>query len=657
MNNKWLQRFTWVSVVLCGLGFLVTAGSAAEADQTLALKYGWNAVWMEVGPVNDKGEAKKCSEVFKSNDFVIDRVASPIGRIGTAEFTSDPESLFNQGGWDVWVSNPESGESDEIAVRADHAYLVHVVTKEGTQNGQAAGGLSLRGTVGFYRPEWAKGSFNLVGFSVQGAPTFASLMAGSGIVVDGPPSEVPNLQSLNPATGGWQAVKGADVVESGRAYWINVPYTFRGAGWSGPVETDFPGAVTGSLGFGSGPGSLTVVMNPVDPESTALLSPAELTFSSLEKTGGAAHQVTMIRLAPAGPDPGVGDLGFHALEPVPQSLRWTTRAVDFLDGWEAAGLDPGKSRSVTVGVRRNWTTGLNFREHLYRIRVSLDGGSVYRYLPVTAIRPDLPSDATETAPANAFTGLWFGQIVLGNVTSLGNAGAPVQPTPSQLAMQIFIHVDEGGLARLVPRSILMQTKTASEAVEPSQVLVVNEERIPFFEGVQQRADGLRVGLRLETVSYDLPRDLRAAGLPNSLRDAIATSQGVANAADVTDENVSAYFSLGTRTGRPPDLPERYYVSWPLEGQLGVGRALQTAGASPLTLDAFHRSNPFRHAFHPQHGAGYAVTRSFTVKFEAEPDPTILTGTYEETTRGLARQDIVSRGSISLRRITKAATLQ
>jgi hypothetical protein len=398
-------------------------------------------------------------------------------------------------------------------------------------------------------------------------------------------------------------------------------------------------------------------MDPVDPESTALLSPAELTFSSLEKTGGAAHQVTMTRLAPGEADPGVGDLGFHALEPVPQSLRWTTRAVDFPAGWEAAGLDPGKSRSVTVGVRRNWTTGLNFREHLYRIGVSLNGGSVYRYLPVTAIRPDLPSDATETAPANAFTGLWFGQIVLGNVTSLGNAGAPVQPTPSQLAMQIFIHVDEGGVARLVPRSILMQTKTASEDIEPSQVLVVNEERIPYFEGVQQRADGLRVGLRLETVSYDLPRDLRAVGIPSSLRDRIAGAQGVANPGDVTDDNVATYFSLGTRTTRPPDLPERYYVSWPLEGQLGVGRTIQTGSAAPLTLDAFHRSNPFRHAFHPQHGAGYPVTRSFTVRFEAEPDPTILSGTYEETTRGLARQDIVSRGSISLRRITKAATLQ
>jgi len=657
MKNKVMQSFTRALAILLGLGISAPGAHAAEASQTIALKYGWNAVWLEVGPVNDRGEAKNCSEVFRSGDFEIDRVASPIGQIGTAEFTSDPESLFNQGGWDVWVSNPESGESDEISVRANHAYLVHVVAKEGTQNGQAAGGLSLRGTVEFYRPEWTKGSFNLVGFSVQGAPTFASLMAGSGIMVDGPAAAVANLQTLNPATGGWQAIKGTDVVESGRAYWINIPYTFRGSGWVGPVETDFPGAVTGSLGFGSGPGTLTVVMNPVDPESTALLSPAELTFSNREKTGGAAHQVTISRLAPAESDPGAGDLGFHALEAVPQSLQWTTQAVDFLAGWQAAALDPGKSRSVSVGVQRNWTTGLNLREHLYRISVSLNGGSVYRYLPVTATRPDLPSDATETAPANAFTGLWFGQIALGNVTSLGNAGAPLQPTPSQLVMQIFIHVDEAGQARLVPRSVLMQTKTASEDVEPSLVLVVNEERIPFFEGVQQRADGLRIGLRLETVSYDLPRDLRAAGLPNDLRQTIATAQGVSNPADLTDENVEAYFSLGTRTSRPSDLPERYHLSWPLVGQLGVGLTLQTGSAAPLTLDAFHRSNPFRHAFHPQHGAGYPVTRSFTVKFEGAPDPTILTGTYEETTRGLARQDIVSKGSISLRRITKAASLQ
>jgi hypothetical protein len=191
-------------------------------------------------------------------------------------------------------------------------------------------------------------------------------------------------------------------------------------------------------------------------------------------------------------------------------------------------------------------------------------------------------------------------------------------------MQLFIHVDASGQARLVPRSILMQTKTASTEVAPAPVLVVNESRLPFLEGVQQRADGLRVGLRFETISYDLPRNLSAASLSASLRNAVATARGIANPANVTDADVAAYFSLGTQTSRPPDLPETYFLSWPLDGQIG---------------------------------AGYPVTRSFTITFEASPAPTIFNGTYRETTRGLARQDIVSSGTLFLRRVSTAETLQ
>jgi hypothetical protein len=308
-------------------------------------------------------------------------------------------------------------------------------------------------------------------------------------------------------------------------------------------------------------------------------------------------------------------------------------------------------------VKRNWSSGLDLREHLYRVSVSLDGGSTYCYLPVSATNADLSAAPGSTAPASQFTGLWAGQIILNSVTSLGTAGSPVQATASELPMQIFIHVDSAGQARLVPRSILMQTKTASPDIAPTQVLVVDETRIPYLDGVQQRADGTRVGLRLETVTFDLPRDLSAAHLSASLRSKVATAQGIANPASVTDADVSAYFSLGTLTSRPPDLPETYYLTWPLDGQLGLGRTMGTGASSPLTLDAFHRSNPFRHAFHPQHGAGYTVSRSFSITFDAAPDPTILTGTYQETTRGLARQDIVSKGGISLRRITTADTLQ
>jgi hypothetical protein len=647
------------SLILAAM-MLQTGGLACAASfsQTLQLRYGWNAVWLEVGPVAADGQALTCEQVFQSNDFLVDRVASPVGEIGTAEFTSDPESLFNQGGWDVWAANPQSGETADVAIRANHAYLVHVSPKTGTvQDGEAAGVLTVQGEVVFYRPAWTKGEYNLVGFGVQGTPTFAALMAGSGITVDGPLGAAANVQKLNAATGAWEPVKGTDVVQSGQAYWVNVPYTLVGNGWSGPVETDFSGAVSGAWNFGSGPGSLAV-LNPADlAADPVLMTPGELTFSNLEGSGGAAHQISITRLAAAGTDSGANDLQLWALEAVPQELKWQTQSVDFFAGWQVASVTAGGSRSITVGVKRNWSSGPNLREHLYRVSVSLSGGSVYRYLPVRAINADLSTAPGSTAPASQFTGLWAGQIILNSVTSLGTAGLPVQATASELPLQIFIHVDAAGQARLVPRSVLMQTKTASPDIAPTQVLVVDETRLPYLDGVQQRSDGTRVGLRLETVTFDLPRDLSAAHLSASLRSKVATAQGIANPAEVADGDVLAYFTLGSRSSRPPDLPETYYLTWPLDGQLGLGRTVGTGASSPLTLDAFHRSNPFRHAFHPQHGAGYTVSRSFSITFDAAPDPTILTGTYQETTRGLARQDIVSKGGISLRRITTADTLQ
>lgn len=630
----------------------------AQTVQTLNLAHGWNAVWLEVTPEDSNGLSKTCDQVFQSNDFLIDRVASPVGRIGVAEFTSDPESLFNQGGWDVWAADPQSGETAKIAIRANHAYLVHASPKTGSaQDGSPAGTLEVQGRVVFYQPAWIKGDYNFVGFGVQGDPTFASLMAGSGIIVDGSTGTAANVQKLNPATGSWEPVKGSDSVESGKAYWVNVPYTLFGEGWAGPVGVSFSGSVSGSMAFGSGPGSLQVE-NPANPAANPLLmSAAELTFTSLEGTGGAQHQVTLTRLSPTNSDPAASDLQFFALQPVPLELKWQTQSVDFLAGWQAASVKPASSLSLTVGVKRNWTTGINQREHLYRLSVSLSGGSVYQYLPVSATQADLPVDSSSNPTASHFTGLWAGQIILNSVTSLATEGSPVQATASELPMQIFIHVDSAGQARLVPRSLLMQTKTASPDITPTQVLVVNETRIPYLDGVQQRADGTRVGLRLETVTFDLPRDLSAAQLSSSLRARIAQAQNIANPSDLTDENVKTYFELGTRSSRPPDLPETYYLTWPLEGELGVGKSVSTDSSSPLTLDAFHRSNPFRHAFHPQHGAGYPVTRSFSITFDAAPDPTILTGIYQETTRGLARQGIVSKGSISLRRITTADTLQ
>lgn len=629
--------------------------AAATITQTLTLDYGWNAVWLEVAPVDADGNAQTSEQVFQSADFIVDQVGSPVGRLGTAEFTADPQTLFNQGGWDVWTLTSPSAQSGVVPVRGNHPYLVHISPNAGVSaaDGDPAGSLAVTGEVRFYAPEWEKGDFNLVGFGVSGTPTFDAFFAGSGLVIDATLGTDALVQRLDTASGAWVAVDGTDAIESGEAYWVNVPYDLPGAGWNGPVATEFRGASSGTWYFGAGPGSLSVVDPAAPTAPPTLFSPGELTFSNLDNDAADSAAVTLTRLTPAATDPAANDLLFSALEPVPAQLQWQTQSVDFYTGWAATSLGAGASSTVTVGVQRNWTTGLDYREQLYRVDAALvGGGTAYRYLPVIATNPNLPADASDTPAATTFAGLWVGQITLRAVTSLTSEGLPLQETPSELPMRLYVHVDATGQARLLTRGILMRTKTASPEVESTTVLVVDETKIPYFEGLRERLDGGRIGLRIETPAFDLPRDLGTAA---SLRAEVAAAEGIADAASVTDEEILAY--LRTTSSRPPGLPEVYYLSWDLEGELGVGHTLATAAEAPLVLDPYHRSNPFLHVFHPQHRVGYTITRALSIAFDAAPDPAVLLGTYEETTRGLARQAIVSKGVVELRRVSTVDTLQ
>lgn len=626
------------------------AARAVETSQTLKLVYGWNAVWLQVAPVQADGTAMTVDQVFAAPQFSVDQVASVIRPVGTAEFSTNQQTLFSRGGWKVWKSTSVSGENPSILAQANQSYLVHVTPLAGQTmvDGDPAGELSIRGVVEFTRPEWTKGGYNLVGFGLLGAPTFNSLLAASGIVVDSGPGLAPAVLKLE-AAGDWVGVSGGDPVEDGRAYWINVPYDMPGKGYAGPVAVDFTGAALGVFDFGPGPGT-----RPLQSPNV-LVTPKELTFSNLERTGGVSHEVTIRRLLPAAGADGADDLRVMVLEPVPNQLAWQAKNVSLAAGWQAASLAPLRSTTVTLGADRNWSAGASEREHLCRIEVALSGGSVFHFLPLSASNPDLPPSATtgELPPDNPSTGLWLGQVLLDSVTSLTVANAPVQPASSMAPMRILVHVDAAGRPVLLSQVILMQTKTASPQLSAEPVLVVNESQISQFEGIQERG-GKKVGIRYETVSFDMPRDLRAAVQPASVISSIQTAKGYTTAAMVTDADVNGYFSLDTRDSRPTDLQEIYYPVWPLGGQLGAGSTLTTAQS--LGLDPFHRSNPFRHAFNPQHTVGYDITRSFQITFEASQEPGLLNGRYRETTSGLARQDLVSTGRIVLRRVSRVATL-
>ncbi|MCP5522127.1 MAG: hypothetical protein H7A46_11345 [Verrucomicrobiales bacterium] len=624
---------------------LATAGDAAEHVQTLTLQSGWNAVWIEVFPTvasgDDAGLAGPVEYVFA--DPNIDVVARPVAPVGTAEFISDPGSTFNQASWVVWNRTSASGNT-LTRIRGNQAYLVH-------NDGRSAVVQDVTGEVRFFRPTWAPGSYNLLGFSISGSPTLGEFFGAAG--QSGGVHPVSKIFTLDPSSGKWEGVQSSSTMSPGLAYWV---FAERNSTFSGPVAVDFDGL--GGLDFGTGPGDLALE----DSNGEDLfLTTRELTFSNVDS---AEHTVTLAKVAPATiePDADSDELRLYRVIPEPGVLAYTLETGMPVVSSSLATLTSGITRTVTLGADRGWTTGEPSRENLYRLEVDLGSGSgtQYFWLPVTATRADLAGGALGTADPD-YAGLWVGQANLTTVTSIAETGNPAVPTTSTLPIQVIIHVDAGGNPSLLSHVLFMQTKTANEGMPSESVLVVDENKIPFFEGIAVR-NGRRVGRRIETAAYDMPLEYEVSAQPGSLLTVIAESLGYDDGSgnpdptQVTDTDLETYTLAAT--SRPPGFVEAYARSWPLEGGLGPGSIVRTAEGSELRLDPYHRSNPFRHAFHPRHGTGIKVTRSISITFDDTRADGLLTGTYTESLDGLTNLGVplVASGPLTLRRVSGIGAL-
>lgn len=655
MNNRHSPSTLLRQCSLAAAVLLLPTAPAAIQTQTVGLDYGWNSVWLEVEPVDDEGETLTVDQVFTAVGYDIDIVARPLTPVGTAEFIDSPENTFNQAGWLVWYESDLSGDNDSILTHGNQAYLVHVALPSKTdKDGDPAGTLAISGRVGFFQPTWTRGAYNLVGFGISGRPRFAEFFAPLGlddIVASPSDGSAPVIQRLDPATGAWAGVGGTDVLLPGEAYWIWVPFNLKNRHFAGPVAIASPGL--SGLAFGVGPGAIEVADPQGNPGDTLMLTSRELTFSSEETDPAATHTITIAKVLPetSGTAAVADELRLYALEPKPESLAWQIAESGQVTSWNVVDLAGGATRTATVGAHRHWTTGEPLRENLYRIDVALDGGSVRFWLPAAAGNPDLLGGELG-APASQFTGLWVGEIRANEVTSATEDGRPLRPTTSPAGLPILIHVDTAGVPWLLSHVMFMQTKTAADSIAAEPVLVVDEAKIPYFEGIQERG-GKKVGQRVETAFFDLPREMDA-----TTQSALVAAAGLDGSEEATTDYVNA------QTSRPAALVETYHLKWELAGGLGPDAIVRTADLAagdavdqPLRLDPFHRSNPFRHAYHPQHGAGYAIERSFTITFDPDYEPGLLRGTYQETTTGLADFDLVSRGRITLQRVSLVGELQ
>lgn len=383
-----------------------TAATAGHVRETLDLKAGWNAVYLESTPTNS-APADFFADLPK-----VDRVAChessvyhATGQIASdgSEITQKPASFF------VWVRGKEA-DSTLQRMLGGHAYFIHA---------KAAAKKTFYGVPARPAVSWQSagdgGFMTILGVSIPSGKTVSS----PAYLGEGPLSA--ESASLPYAVGGTNAaaaeytpvmaVRGQPQLSGGAAY------AFAGdsiADWPGVLDVSVP-TLSGAISF---------------PSGTSLQS-----FS----VGNAGTSNRTVRVE-YGPSELEGELQPSLMVYLPRegtnAAGWTAFAThDFL-------LAPGDNRSLVLAVDKtnapvsNTTNAPATNAPLAALVTvtDLDGGTEMRVrIPVTAER-----DADD---ATAFPqGLWYGNVTLVQVDHLSDTN----PVPAGGRMELKAMLLVGG---------------------------------------------------------------------------------------------------------------------------------------------------------------------------------------------------------------------
>ncbi len=202
-------------------------------QQVIELQKGWNAVWLEVQPVEANAD-----KLFAGTGVEI--CARYVRPVTPQQFIKSPaERPFNEPGWGVWYA---SGREEAVVrtmetIDGSAGYLVFA--KEAKR-------WTVTGTVKFKPVEWRHGAFTMAGFSVdeKAPPRFREFFAGAGGRVG---SRIYRL-----VNGRWQRVEDTALMKSGEACWI---YAEGDSHYQGPLTVRVGGGV---VDFGTTTGTITL---------------------------------------------------------------------------------------------------------------------------------------------------------------------------------------------------------------------------------------------------------------------------------------------------------------------------------------------------------------------------------------------------------------
>ena len=490
------------SVLRLGLAVLLlcmsSAGLRAQwVNQTLALKPGWNAVYLEVDP-----EPVECDALFAG--LPVESVWSWNKRFSSVQFIQDPDTLVpGQSEWLTWLpaSHPAETLANLFTVRGGLPYLIKVADTA------APFSWTVKGRPRVQSVDWISDSYNFVGFPVSGStpPTFQTFFAGSTNQAG------KQIYRLNPS-GLWEQVSNpaTTAMRSGEALWVRCDGR---SSYTGPTLVDVPGGISMFYSWQS----------------------SELTLR-LKNQSGAARVFSL-----------------KALASLPAPANWPALAGSIPFSYYVADLPNNQAGWVPLPATLNspslpsggeWLVRIEARRRdmapfagapgaagaLYQSLLEVtDGTGFHQWIAVTADGPNAsgskPGSPIHLAagPASPRAGLWVGNVVVQKISQPSNIANPSTPLAVANALQfrVLVHVDEGGQARLLQK-VLQMWKQGTYKPDPSDptkqvvdqpgrfVLVTDDALIPNFTGVTLR-DGEPVPRRVSTVAYALKTPLPLLG--------------------------------------------------------------------------------------------------------------------------------------------------
>jgi hypothetical protein len=457
---KSMARFVIGCIAVVSM--LVLSMNAQNVPQTILLQPGWNAVWLEVQP-----EDNKSATVF--SNLPISSVwsfAQPLTSVDYIQNASEAE--FNEAGWLGWLPppRPDAFLSDLFAVFANRAYII-LCTNSTPFLWNISGRPSLR------QPGWVPDKFNLRGLPVDtnSLPTFVNYFLPSKAHYNAATTQLEAVYKLDSASGQWQAVAPGEAVQSGRAYWI---FTKGASDYVAPMD------VQAELGDG-------------------LDFSSELSELNLIVRNRASTNINMLLRDYAGGSNKLSYLQFNAAlgnqwPVLPSPLMMTIQRTQEL--------------RLSIGVRRQ-----DFSTDEYRSVVEVrDGTGTRIFLPVFAAgNAQVSPSSLKNLSTHPLAGLWVGAARINGVSEVASSSTNATPVKSEMNLRVIVHVDATGHARLLKEVIQMwrngtftNNGTAEVPDKPGQfVLLTDDSLISLFSGSTLR-DGELVGRRISTVGYSFP---------------------------------------------------------------------------------------------------------------------------------------------------------